>query len=226
MTEPVIITIITSVFGVITASIAGFYSVKVKKLETAKEQKDRSISRLKAELTCINVLFDYNMISLINEKVDYLFRHTSAERFIILFALNGKTDFNFVSVCYEKTKTEGTRGSIYRYVRLKIDEHYRQMLKHVEKEESIYLSVPEMPPCLLKDIYESIVEGVTFSSIHFIARNQLDSDNDVLVYSSLATTQDKNFTPSEKVIIKSTYDELRAHAHQINFDAKHKEHEL
>jgi hypothetical protein len=200
-----------------TALITGWYATKVKKLELRNEQAQKQVSKLKAELTCINVLFEYKLIALLNSTVNHIFKETKAERFIILFAINGKTDFNFVSVCYEKTKTDKGSGAMYRYVRVAIDDDYRQMLKHVEKDKQVYLDVENMPDCLLKNIYQSIVEGVTFSGIHFIARHNIDQDNDSLVYCSIATTNNEDFTRSEKTSIKVAMDNLRGHASQMNF---------
>ena len=213
-----IITGLLSVAGLtITAFVTGWYAIKVKKLELKNETSQKQVSRLKAELTCINVLFEYKLIALLNTTVEHIFQETKAERFIILFAINGKTDFNFVSVCYEKTKSDKGSGAMYRYVRVAIDDHYRQMLKYVEKDKQVYLDVEHMPDCLLKNIYQSIVEGVTYSGIHFIARHNIDQDNDSLVYCSIATTNNEDFTRGEKTSIKVAMDNLRSHASQINF---------
>lgn len=201
----------------ITAVITGWYATRVKKLELKNDNAQKQVSRLKAELTCINVLFEYKLIALINTTVEHIFKETKAERFIILFALNGKTDFNFVSVCYEKTKTEKTSGAMYRYVRIEIDDHYRQMLKFVEQDKQVYLDVEHMQECLLKNIYQSIVEGVTFSGVHFIARHSIDQNNDSLVYCSVATTDKEDFTRSEKTTLKLAMDNIRSHASQMNF---------
>jgi len=201
----------------ITAVITGLYATRVKKLELTNDNAQKQVSRLKAELTCINVLFEYKLVALINTTVEHIFKETKAERFIILFALNGKTDFNFVSVCYEKTKTDKTSGAMYRYVRVEIDDHYRQMLKFVEQDKQVYLDVEHMPECLLKNIYQSIVEGVTFSGVHFIARHSIDQNNDSLVYCSVATTDKEDFTRSEKTTLKLAMDNIRSHASQMNF---------
>jgi len=225
MSETVIIGIVSTLGVIISATIAGFYSVKVKRLEGANETKDKQVKKLRAELTCINVLFEYNLIALINRTVDDIFKNTKAERFIILFALNGKTDFNFVSVCYEKTKTAKTSGAIYRYVRVQIDDHYRQMLKYVEKDHQVYLDVANMQECLLKNIYQSIAEGVTFSGVHFINRSPLDEDNDTLVYCSMATTDPEDFTKQEKAMMKLAMDNIRSHAKEIDFKIKYTEHQ-
>lgn len=222
MSEGVLISLIGFLGVAITAIVTSYYNIKVKKLELSNDNSKKQVAKLKAELTCINVLFEYNLIALINKTVDEIFNTTKAERFIILFALNGKVDFNFVSVCYEKTKTSKTSGAIYRYVRLEIDNHYRQMLKYVEHDKQVYLDVEHMEDCLLKNIYQSIVEGVTYSGVHFINRSRIDDDNDVLVYCSVATTNENDFTKHEKVAIKVALDNIRSHAKEIDFTYKTK----
>lgn len=224
MDTGVTVAIIAGVTTLLSTTIAGYYALKNKRaeyeiknqkneIETAKED----VSRLKAELSCINIMFEHDLISFLNHQVDKLFERTKAERFIILFAINGKTEFNFVSVCYEKTKSDKTRGAIYRYVRLGIDSHYKEMLKRVERYETIYLDVDQMEESLLKGIYKQTVEGVTFSSIHFIKRLAADRNNDIVIYSSLATTKPEDFTAVERVTIKSTYDQIRAHSQNLTF---------
>lgn len=217
MTTEVTISLITSGATVIVAIVAGYFALRTKRAEQATKDARKEKEKLKAELSCINILFQHDFIILLNKQVENLFRETKAERFLLLFAVNGKTDFNFVSVCYEKMKNERSRGAVYRYVRLGIDEHYRQMLKDVERENAIYLKVQEMPNSLLKSIYQSLIENVRYSVIKFIKRLNADDENDIVIYSSLATCQDEDFTDNERVIIKAIYDVIRSHANSIEF---------
>jgi len=225
MTEGVLISVISFIGVSITAIITAYYNIKVKRLELSNTTNAKQVAKLRAELTCINVLFEYNLIALINRTVDDIFKNTKAEQFIILFALNGKTDFNFVSVCYEKTKSSKTSGAIYRYVRVQIDDHYRQMLKYVEKDHQVYLDVANMQECLLKNIYQSIAEGVTYSGVHFINRSPLDEDNDTLVYCSMATTDPEDFSKQERSMMKLAMDNIRSHAKEIDFKIKYQQHQ-
>jgi hypothetical protein len=220
MSDAVAISVISGVVALITTALAGFFSIKVKKLEKINERKKEENIKLKAELNCVSVLFDYNMLTFLNQRVEGIFETTKAERFIVLFAINGKLDFNFVSVCFEKTKTKIGAGAIFKYVRLQVDRHYKEMLKEVERDSSIYLEVSSMPDSLLKDIYQSISEGVKYSSVHFLTRGNIDESNDIVIFSSLATTNANDFTKSEKVAIKGFYDEMRSHANLIDFKIK------
>lgn len=222
MDKDIALAIIGGVTTIVTAIIARNNHVRAKRAEAMysdvngeRNKIQKQNKRLTASLSCLEIMYDAQFVSFINEKVDYLFQYTKAERFIILFAVNGKDSFNFVSVCYEKTKTEKTRGSIYRYVRLRVDDAYRSMLKQVERDYSVFIDVAKMQPSLLKDIYESSVEGIKYSSVHFIKRLHADEDNDVVVYSSLATTESPNYSVSEQTIIKGVYDQIRDHAKNI-----------
>lgn len=217
MSTEVTIALISSAATVIVSVVAGYFALRTKKAEQKTKVIIKEKEKLKTELSCINILFQHDFIALLNRQVSNLFRETKAERFLLLFAVNGKTDFNFVSVCYEKMKNEKSAGAVYRYVRLGIDDHYRQVLKAVEREAAIYLNVKEMPDSLLKSIYESLIENVKYSVIKFIKRLSADDDNDIVIYSSLATCDDNDFDENERVVIKRIYDIIRYHANSIEF---------
>jgi hypothetical protein len=216
----ILISITSLVGAVFTAIITGYYSVKVKKLEKENGVISDKLSRANAELECIDIVFGADTIAVINEVVDTIFEKTKAERFLVLFAVNGKVDFNFVSVCYERTKSNVGRGAIYRYVRVKIDEHYKKMLKIAEMDGSVYIDVDAMEDCLLKDIYTSSAEGIKFSVVNFVGRKSIDSSNDMLFYNSVSTSSKSSFTHDEFFDIKISMDKLRAHSSSIDFSRR------
>lgn len=216
MTEGVWVAIIGGLSGiaiaVITAGVTAYVKLQGRHNTTANENKI-----LKIELSCVSILFDHTLINTLNSHIINIFENTKVNRFLILFAVNGKDTVRYVTVCYEQTKMGGSAGAIYRYVRLKIDEHYQRMLKDVERDEVIHLDVKRMQPSILKTIYESKVEKVHYSTVCFLKRIKADENNDIILYTSIATTEDCEFTDDEKMIIKTNVDAIRHEARNVTF---------
>jgi len=142
----------------------------------------------------------------INKIVIKMFEYTSADRFLILTAMNGTRNFRIASALYEQHNTGEDNsiisiGAVGKYVNFEFDNHYLNLLHTVEQVGSTYLNVDEMPDCDLKNIYKS--EGVTGSKILFITRKKIDDKNDRVFYCSIATHVDGGFDNNERTIIKS-----------------------
>lgn len=213
----IVITVVTSVAAIVTAIVSGIFSLKQKKIETELKETKKEVTKMKIELSCINILFNHDFLQVLSEKVDEIFENTHAERFLILFAVNGKERFNYVTVCYERTKTHSGSGAIYRYVRFEIDDHYRDLLHDSERHNAVVLNVEEMPNSYLKSIYQTRVESIRHAVIKFLKRMTVDTDNDLVIYSSIATTLDRPFNDNELTIIKTAFDVLRATAKNVTF---------
>jgi hypothetical protein len=210
--EGVIVSLAAPVSAVLTALIAAYVALKRKHSNVKQENKILTI-----ELNSINILFNHNLLAIIDEHVTNIFDETKVNRFLILFAVNGKTHFNFVTVCMERTNTGAMSGSIFRYNRLEIDDHYKSMLKQVELQGNVHLEVSTMPPSILKSIYESRDEKVTFSCVKFLKRINVDENNDIVLYSSIATTNNEDFTSEEQLIIKRNFDVIKNEARNISY---------
>lgn len=208
----IIVQLAAPISAVLVAIVTAYTSLKKKHSNVKQENKV-----LKIELNSINILFAHNILSVIDEHVANIFAETKVNRFLILFAVNGKSHFNFVTVCLEKTNTGAVSGSIFRYNRLEIDDHYKSMLKQVELQGNIHLEVSKMPESILKSIYESRDEKVTFSCVKFLKRINVDDLNDIVLYSSIATTKDEDFTTEESLIIKRNFDVIKNEARNITY---------
>jgi hypothetical protein len=121
---------------------------------------------------------------------------------MIIIAMNGTHDFRVVSVIFEQHKTEKWKvNAIIRYRDVEIDDSFRKLLKKVEVEDSVTFNVAKMKPQLLKDFY--VIEKVKHSHLRFLHREELNKDNDVVVYASIATHDDDEFTNIENTFIKT-----------------------
>lgn len=177
--------------------------VETLKLESSKQKSEAKHKSIK--INALEKLLDFSSFNTIRNSVDRIFESTKADRFMILIAVNGKTDFNVVSVIFEQHKTTKWRvNAIIRYRDVHIDPQYKQLLKDVEREGTIILKVNDMKPQLLKDFY--IMEHIKHSQIKFLHRESVDEDNDVLIYSTVSTHVSKPFTKIENAVIKTEYE--------------------
>lgn len=198
--------IITS--GIAAISVIGAAAITTyQKRSIQKERVEHNTEKIGWDtMSRVATLKTFNQIKGI---VDGLLNKTSGTRFLILVAVNGKVDLRHVSVIYEQHfDSDYPVNAVTRYNRLKVDEPYIQMLKHVEHQEPVNLDVSNMDNSLLKKIYR--LEGVNYSKVTFLHRASIDEKNDVVIYSSIATHADKPFTQDEKTEIKLTHEtELR-----------------
>jgi hypothetical protein len=222
MTDAIIVALIGAISSIVLAFIAWKQSVQIKTMELhtteileKKEELRQENRKLKLELSSLTILFDYYFYSLMQRQVDEIFNLTKADRFMVLFAINGKTDFNYVSVAYEQTRTADKKGAISRYVRLEIDRHYKDLLKDVERSSPVVLETAGMPESLLKNIYLAPDEQVHHCTVNFLCRIPVDEHNDIVIYTSTATMGKSPFTNQELASIKTRHDRLRAHATSV-----------
>lgn len=172
-----------------------------KKLEKSKAEKNES--QLRSEV--VERLLDITLLSNIRSAVNTMFEETRAERFLILIAINGKIDFNMVSVIFEQHKSNNHINAIARYRNIQIDDYYRQMLKKAERTGVVEFEVDKMPDeALLTQFYKH--EGVKNSKVRHLLRQSIDGENDVVIFSSVATFDDEPFTLQEKSLFLALYD--------------------
>lgn len=180
-------------------------NLEIRNLELANESLERENKDYKLKLQFYNKIMDLPFINAISGAVDEIFKETIATRFLILIAKNGKEDFNVVSVVFEQHKNKDYRiNAIARYKNVLVDNEYRKMLKNAERFGVVEFEVNTMPQSLLRTFYE--MEGVKFSKIRHLARKPIDDDNDFLVFSSLATHEDRYFNDQELAFVKTQFE--------------------
>ncbi len=219
MDKEVVVSTITGITAIVGTILTGVFAIKLKKsTESVKnlvKSKEKDIQRIHSELRFTNIFFSYEFLSVVNNRVADIYATTKANRFLILYAINGKDDFNVVTACYENPKQESSRGAMNRYIKIEIDNPYREMLKDCELKKSVTLDVSLMNTSILKSIYQSEIEDVKHSVIKFITRLRIDSENHAVVFCSISTTTDTPFTDSEMYVLKYNADALRAKASHI-----------
>lgn len=208
--------IIIAAFGLIGIVLPSYWAYLEK---TKNKNKDIIIAELERRLeeskqTCyehelrtavVEKLLDITLLGDIQRAVALMFQETKAERFLILIAINGKIDFNYVSVIFEQHKGSSHVNAIARYKNISIDIHYKEMLKKSERIGVVNLDIAKMPEdSLLKNIYD--MEGIKHAKIRHLLRERIDTNNDVVIFSSIATFQDEAFTLAEKTLFLTQYD--------------------
>lgn len=181
-------------FVTLTLGLIGHF-ITIKNLT---KRKNEELKEHKIRADVLDSILDFSSFNELKIAVDEIFETTRADRFLILIAINGKTDFNTVSVIFEQHKIHKYRiSAVARYRTLGIDPAYKKMLKEAELYGIVELETDALYPSLLKDIYE--IENVTASQIRHLLRINADENNDVLVYSSLATHDKRGFSHIDKV---------------------------
>lgn len=175
------------------------YKLREKKLmrELSKSEGEKEKLRETAHDLKVNTMIDIRKISLLQDVVFDMLAETRATRFILFSGTNGKADVKKISAIFE-IRSNGQKivaiGSVNTFVKLPTDMQYRAMLHESETSPDNYvkLRVSEMPPCMLKNIYTR--EAVTESQVHFLKRDPIDSENDLVLYSSIATKDPRGYT--------------------------------
>lgn len=215
--------IVVALIGLISVTLVAYIKQygarKIKEKELERDVAVKAAKKVKVELEALTLFFSYDFYEFMDEKVTDIFKQTKASRFLILFAINGKEDFNTATVAYEHTKDSRSQGAIRRYVRLPIDMHYKLILKETERYGVIDISVDELPKdSLLYKIYTSKEEQVKYSRLKFISRLHIDDDNDLILYASIGTHEDKPFNDEELYRIDLAVNGIRAKAKNIKIE--------
>ena len=144
------------------------------------------------------------MFNEIKNSVDRIFQKTRADRFLILFSMNGTRELRAVSIAFEIHREPKSSNAIVRYRDVEIDENYRDLIHKIEKQGSVDLLREEMEPQILKDFFT--IEGINTIKLTFIERKHLDSENDVVIFGTLAAEERGGWTELETAIINTEYE--------------------
>lgn len=205
MDPAIFVSIIGAIATIIVSILLYRKDIRLKKMEIDSARQKAESNHQNIKINALDKLLDFTSFNIIRNSVDRIFQNTKADRFMILIAVNGKTDFNIVSVIFEQHKTAKWKvNAIIRYRDVNIDDRYRQLLKDLEYEGTIDLKVDDMTNQILKDFY--IIEKLKYVKFQFLHREHVDENNDVLIYSTTSTHVDKPFTKIENAVIKTEYE--------------------
>jgi hypothetical protein len=212
--------LISSISAILVAVINSYISIRKKYTSLSEEHNTISNDRDKliVELSAVGVLFNYNLLTVIEESVNETFMSTKAKKFLILFAVNGKTSFNHVTACYERNLNPKSAYIIRKYRRLRIDDDYKKLLKQIEFNSPVVIDTSKIKESILKQMHSSYKQDTTHVLLHFLTRIQVDQENDLLVYISISTDEPESFTDEELFVISNSINLIKDHAEEIQVD--------
>lgn len=204
------VNLLVLLFGGVLGVCTTWVKYRTEKVKYNKEKKDLTAQLKDASASIVVSIESLNEI---RDAVDRMFKDTCADRFLILAARNGKAIPNRTTAIYEQHKATGLAtisiGATHRYVDFQLDEPYKKMLKQAENHGQVFIETDSMDPGALKDIY--VYEEVEASSIHFLMRTPIDTNNDRLWYCSVATHNPAKFSDRDMTMIKAHVGTIRKH---------------
>lgn len=195
MTELLIALI--SFLGIITPIAVKLY------LDIRKEKaKNKELNKI---LLSSSLIIDIQKLNVIKDIVNNIMINSNIDRFMLLSGVNGKDPVNHVSVLMEQhnynTELQFSIGATSKYVDIRTDTHYKNMLRNIEEVGSIDVVVSELPDSIFRSIYTQ--ERIKRSFIFFTKRLKVDDKNDRLLYCSWATHDIDYVDPSIRINIES-----------------------
>lgn len=218
MSNEIIIALIGAIATIIASTIAYFKDLRAKKqaldnsvllkeIHDLRVSFDNSTKKLAETRIKVNILDRLSELSVFNEiknSIDRIFQKTKADRFLILFSMNGTRELRAVSVAFEIHKNPKSSNAIVRYRDVEIDDSYRTLIKRVEKDGSVDLSREEMEPQILKDFFT--IEGINTIKLTFVERRHLDEENDIVIFGTVAAEEIEGWTELESAVINAEYE--------------------
>lgn len=203
-------TAVVATLGTIGTTVMAYLRRKQQqdkvKAQKAKEEAENSLEIEKktneflkeniyiTKLRTLKQVFDLRSFSVLEKLQNKIFEDTSFDRLTVMFMMNGKVEFNFMSVIYDISKDRGEIGdSPYRKVG--ITDAYRQLITQLTSKPAWMSS--EKASENLGELGEFIVlEEIRHIAWFRVKRIALDDYNDLLIYLSWST--EKEQVPSWK----------------------------
>lgn len=218
MSEVIVVALIGALSTIIAAIIAIFKDRRasrqanintslLKEIHDLRISFDEGRKKLAESTLKANILDRLGELGIFNEiknSIDRIFEKTRADRFLIIFSMNGTHEFRAVSIAFEIHRNPKSSNAIVRYRDVEIDDSYRELIHQVEKQGNVDLLREDMKPQILKDFYT--IEGINTIKLTFIERKHLDSQNDVVIFGTLAAEETDGWTELETAIINTEYE--------------------
>lgn len=200
--EDIVGQILIAFFGMAAGVIPAYLAFKIK----MKSRVEQAVRKGHAN-SVLDRWLHLRHLGIIKQAVESIFRNTTADRFLILISYNGASPFRYVSAIYEEHRLAGYEiSAVHRYKMILLDGPYNEMLKQAERSGPVHLKTETMPPSMLRDFYE--MEGVKHSVIRFLMRWPVDDENDVVVFSSIASHGQHPFNHLEETYFKIAYESV------------------
>lgn len=175
--------------GILTSAILAYVNLRQKK--DKKELKEQNIKLIdnvyQTKVAKLKELYDLQHFSLLTRAVRQLFKATKIDRFTVMFVMNGKVDFNYLTVLFDKDANNPDIGGVSPYAKFDVDAVYKKMLKEMEFQKFYWATVGAGK---MGDIETYLaLENIKCIGWMYTKRIPLDEFNDIVVYCSMSTIE-------------------------------------
>lgn len=194
--------LIIGYLGILTT--AGFGYLAAVRGKELKEKKG-DIALLKSTIYDMNErklkeIFDLRRFSQIEQNIKIVFKETIADRFTVMFAMNGQSQFDHLTVIFDQKLGNVDIGGISAYTRFPIDDIYRARIKRAEHSQSgVWEKTDDERIGAIGDYL--VMEEITDTGWYFIERFVLDEQNSVVLFCSFCTPEPAGYKTKDKRFI-------------------------
>lgn len=186
--------------GLLTTAIFGFISAergkRIKEMKVVKQ--DLRDSLYDVRLLRVKEVFNLRRFSILEKEIKRLLYNTRIDRFTILFVMNGKTDFDYLTVLFDQILgAEG--GGVSAYNKFKVDDIYKATIKEIELHKYKWIDTRQNFGIVGEEFR---IEGIYEALFNFVERVRIDSFNDVILYSVASTHSPRKLTEKERRVIQ------------------------
>jgi len=175
---------------------------KALQLEKAKLEKEKKVNELlkdniyTTKLRTLKQVFDVKSFSRLESMIREGMNGTPFDRFTIMFLMNGKVEFNFMSVIFDQHQNKPMVGLDSPYSKIRIPEDYHEIITSLPQGRGHWIKAPfEEVSTMAEYMRLEEIKQIGWFKIRRIA---LDDFNDLLVYCSWSTQLDKEVTWRDK----------------------------
>lgn len=150
-----------------------------KNIKSNKKEKEFKENIYQAKTWIFKEIYDLQRFSELERYIKQVFTKTNMNRFTILISMNGKIEYNFISVLFDQKLGDTNIGSKSIYDHIETDEVYKKMLKRLENVKFIWDA--DFGNYGIMQQY-SETEGIKEHMWGFVERINLDKYDDVYLY--------------------------------------------
>ena len=155
-----------------------------------KENEFLKENLFQSKMNLLKRIIDIRHLNKIEKIHNKVFEETCIDRFTVLMLMNGKLDFNFMSVIYDMSKHKANLEGFLPYERIPIDDYYRDFVMDLPHKRGVWKHYPyegDTGP-----MFEWIkIEKIKNICWYRVKRLQLDEHNDLFIYLSWSSESEE-----------------------------------
>jgi hypothetical protein len=161
----------------------------------ARENEFLKENIFSTKLIALKELFDIALFRKLEIVYEELFAKTKIDRITVMFMMNGKVNFNYMSVLFDKSKQHDEVGEVNLYIKLRIDDQYRKIITNLTPTEAFWSDKGDNVGKIGDYLSLERINSIGWFKVKRIA---LDDYNDLLAYVSLSSENEKALTRPER----------------------------